>query len=96
MSLICSIVREVEPGANCSHPVGRREVYFLAPYAPCLHSSLTSHDVRLSMRGRNWEETRAQARELCETYNACRYGDNLGFRYIVEEIDEESSERAQQ
>jgi hypothetical protein len=91
---IFSIVRIVEPGANCSHPVGRREVQFLAPYKPCLHSSLTSHDVRLSMKGRTDEEAERDARELCETFNRCRYSGNLGFRYEVEEVEEDSPLRA--
>jgi hypothetical protein len=90
--MICSIVRTVEPGAVCSHPVGRREVYFLAPYLPCLHSYETSHDVRLSMRGRTWEETQKQASELAETFRNCCYV--AGINYHVEEIDEDSTERA--
>lgn len=90
--MICSIVRIVQPGATCSHPVGRREVQFLAPYRPCLHSHLTSHDARLSMRGRTWEETQRMARALCETFNNCCFAP--GITYAVEEIDEESPARA--
>lgn len=90
--MICSIVRTVEPGAICSHPAGRREVYFLAPYLPCLHSSLTAHDVRLSMHGRTWEETQDQARELAETFNNCCHV--AGITYHVEELDDDSTDRA--
>ncbi len=90
--MIASIVRTVQPGAVCSHPVGRFEVYFLAAYRPCLHSHLTSHDVRLSMRGRTWEETTQQANQLCETFQRCCFVD--GVRYSVEIVDDESPDRA--
>ena len=54
-----------------------------------------SYDWEQSAKGRDWEQTRAQARELCERYNQCRYAPDLGFRYVVEEIEEDSPERAQ-
>lgn len=85
--MICSIVREVDYGAVCSYPPGKREVYFLAPYRPCLHSTLTAHDVRLSSRGRDEEETRRQARELAQTFQNCCYVS--GIRYYVEEFQDE-------
>lgn len=94
MNMICSIVRIVQPGAKCSHPVGKREVYFLAPYQPCLHVVATSRDHSLTMRGRSWDQNRVEARRLCETFNNCRGGDDLGFWYEVEEIDADFDERA--
>lgn len=90
--MICSIVRTVKPGTICSYAPGRSEVYFLAAYRPCLHCEPTSHDMRLSMRGRTWEETQRQARELAETFQKCCFVD--GITYSVEEIDDESTNRA--
>lgn len=90
--MICSIVRTVDPGTPCSYPAGRREVYFLAPYRPCLHSSLASHDMRMSARGRTWEEAQRESAELCQRYNNCCHVD--GIRYSVEDIDEDSPDRA--
>lgn len=90
--MICSIVRTVAPGARCSYPAGRCEVYFLAPYRPCQHSHLTAHDVRLSMRGRTWDETKQQAHELCRTFQNCCYID--GIKYSVEEVADDSPDRA--
>ena len=66
--LIQSIVRIVQPGAICSHAVGRFEVY---------HS-----------------DSETVALELCDTFNRFRFSDNLGFRYAVEAVDEESPDRA--
>ncbi len=90
--MIASIVRTVTPGALCSHPTGRFEVEFLAAYRPCLHSTIDSHDARLSARGRNWEETLRQADQLCETFNRCCH--TTGIRYAVEIVDDESPFRA--
>ncbi len=90
--MIASIVRTVQPGAQCSHPVGRFEVTFLAAYRPCLHSSITSHDARLSMRGRTWDETLREAESLCETFARCCFVD--GVRYTVEVVEDESADRA--
>lgn len=91
--MIASIVRTVEPGAQCSHPPGRREVYFLSPYRPCLHSHLTAHDVRLSMRGRTREQAIHDAEQLARTYqNCCAVG---GITYSVEIYeDDEDPKRA--
>ena len=91
--MICSIVQIVDAGAICSYPVGRREVNCLAPYRAS--AGAMSYDLEQSARGRNWEETRAQARELCERYNQARYSPHIGIRYEVEELDEDSPERAQ-
>lgn len=66
--MIFSIVRITEPGAICSYPVGRFEVYFT--------------------------ESEYVANETCGVFNRCRYADNLGFHYAVEEIDELSPNRA--
>jgi len=46
------------------------------------------------MKGRTDEEAERDARELCETFNRCRYSGNLGFRYEVEEVEEDSPLRA--
>lgn len=90
--MVASIVRTVRPGSQCSYPPGRTEVYFLAAYRPCLHSELTSHDVRLSMQGRTWDETVRQARQLADTFQGCCHVD--GVRYSVEEVEDESPARA--
>lgn len=92
MNYIASIVRTVVPGAACSHRVGRYEVGFLAPYRPCLHAYITSHDVRMSMKGRTWQETIDQANMLAETFNNCCYVD--GVSYAVELVEDESPLRA--
>lgn len=92
MGMVASVVRTVQPGADCSHPVGRREVYFFTDYRLCLHSDLTSHDVRLSMRGRTWEQS---LREAFRFADVCREMCHVaGVTYSVEDVDEESPDRA--
>ena len=89
--MICSIVRTVAPGTICSHPAGRVEVFFLAPYRPCEHTYETSHDVRLVMRGRTAEETIAQAEDLARTFqNCCNVA---GITYSVEQYDTDDDPR---
>lgn len=77
--MIFSIVRIVEPGALCSHPAGRTEVQFTYAY-----KSATAE--------RTHEGAGAAAYELCEMFNRCCT--ISGMRYVVEEIDEESPDRA--
>lgn len=91
--MIASIVRTVRPGAMCSHRVGRFEVSFLTAYPPTtLHCQFTSHDMRTFARGRTWDETVQQARELASTFNRCCYVD--GIAYSVELVEDESPDRA--
>lgn len=93
---IFSIVRIVEPGACCSHPVGRHEVYFFAPYTPCMVGVLPYLQMNEPipvLRGRTLEQARTQAHQLCDTFNNCRWSDE-GYRYAVEEVDDESPDRA--
>lgn len=82
--LIFSIVRTVAPGATCSYPAGRTEVYHLGDCrgfdcAGILH--VTTH-----------EQARRNAEQLVQNFQNCCYTD--GIRYSVEEIDEESPDRA--
>lgn len=91
--MLFSIVRIVEPGALCSHPVGRYEVSFFAPYAVCEHTYLTAKTVEMYRKGRTVDEARQAAHELAGVFNRCCYV--AGVRYGVEEIaHDESPDRA--
>lgn len=91
--MLFSIVRTVAPGTPCSHPAGRTEVYFLAPYNVCQHSRDNGREITLQAYGRDEQETRRQAHEMAQTFQNCCYLD--GITYTVEELTaDDSPERA--
>ena len=61
-------------------------VRIVAPGAHCSHH-VGRHEVYHT-------DSELVARELCATFNRCRFADNLGFHYEIEAIDEESPDRA--
>lgn len=90
--MIFSIVRITEPGANCSHPVGRFEVTHLGAWQGMVSRGVSNP--RLEFHVHTHEMARRDAFDLAASFNRNRYADNLGFHYAVEEIDEESPDRA--
>lgn len=76
--LIFSIVQTVQPGTICSHKPGRREVAHVGETHPRLDEATHEH-------------ARHEAQDMAELYNRHAYP---GIRYSVEELDEESPDRA--
>ena len=91
--MIFSIIRITEPGAICSHPVGRFEVTHLGAWSGMVSRGVFSNP-RQEYHIHTHEMARRDAFDLADSFNRCRAADNLGFHYAVEEIDEESPDRA--